>query len=447
MLRAAAQLVGSSASSPAVSKTARERLADLAEDVVDLAVGPDAKPLRDASFTMATVALGVYELAEALGSNPAATAAQARAMLGSILDARSAEDAVRLSHMLVAAEAVSAYHNTQQKTLAFLVPATSWKVTSADPHLTVEVATASGSAISGLPITASFPSTTAGRAASTASVDAFTPDGWDAYLVDLSALGLSRGSHTLELGVKTTKAPLSTTIAEHGGGAAAAAGSGDSSAYEIMPLIITVSVLPGKVLLQTAVVTVMQGRNGGAEGSVSLKTTAEYPEPMMVDTKPRHLLLTEKDSLSIHFAVRDENDDLISAQQAFLIFTHSISEQELAFVAKESESGTYSFDLDIGKMAESFRSVSADYRMDIVVGDDLMPAPVEWTLGLVQMSFKSNAGLLDRAFGWLGEAPDLVSPGYAVHLVKENTPNGLSVLFGVLAGSPLGVYIVMCRQR
>lgn len=419
MLRAAAQVIGASGS-PALPTTARDRLVEVVEDVVDQVVGPGAKPLLDdASRTMATVALGVCELSEALViTPPALTEGQLQAMLISILDSRFADDAVRLSHMLSASEAVGV-HVSQQGPLVFLAAAGSLKVTAADHHLTIEATTALGTAILGLSVSVTSTSTSGETAA---SVDAATPEGWSAYIANLDELGLSRGSHALEL---TGAAPKT------------ADGGEANVQYTIIPTTINVVVAPSEVRVGKATVTIKQ------TDAVSFKTTAEYPMPIVSDARPNHLSLTEADTLSIRFAVGDENDDPIKAQQVFLILTNTDSEQELAVVATALDTGLYSFELVLADMAEeSFRSVSGSYRMDVVVGDSLLKVPVEWNLGLAKLTFNLDAGETDSTVGWLGLSPDVEVPP-AAELPPANSPTALSVLFSVLAAGPCFVLAVV----
>ncbi|KAI6219199.1 Dolichyl-diphosphooligosaccharide--protein glycosyltransferase subunit 2 [Aphelenchoides fujianensis] len=86
--------------------------------------------------------------------------------------------------------------------------------------------------------------------------------------------------------------------------------------------------------------------------------------------------LEGKQQIQLKFTVVDEKSQPVVVHQAFVIFVHSFSKQEIAYVAEpDAQSKAYTFDLTLAK---EFNGLSGAYEVRLILGDAAAANAIDW---------------------------------------------------------------------
>uniref|UniRef100_A0A0N5A988 Dolichyl-diphosphooligosaccharide--protein glycosyltransferase subunit 2 n=1 Tax=Syphacia muris TaxID=451379 RepID=A0A0N5A988_9BILA len=86
--------------------------------------------------------------------------------------------------------------------------------------------------------------------------------------------------------------------------------------------------------------------------------------------------------MEIKFVVKEaKNGEPVTVHQAFVVFVHTKTNQEIIFVATPNSARTYTFDLDFSeKVAKEFNGVSGVYSVRLIIGDPAISHALDWNL-------------------------------------------------------------------
>jgi len=147
--------------------------------------------------------------------------------------------------------------------------------------------------------------------------------------------------------------------------------------------------------------------------------------------------------MTIRFTVRDtQAKKAISVHQAFVIFVHEKTKQEIIFVAEADATNAYKFDVDFQKSSQEFEGVSGKYNVRLVVGDSAVSNAIDWNLVDVSLKLpefvkppvkKSQEIIYDKL-------PEIQ------HLFREaekRPPQVVSDVFSLLALTPFVILLLL----
>jgi len=173
---------------------------------------------------------------------------------------------------------------------------------------------------------------------------------------------------------------------------------------------------------------------------------AQATNTVDVKANVRHGTVLEADvhqKMTIRFSVRDRQAKKpISVHQAFVVFVHEKTNQEIIFVAETDTTNVYKFDVDFQKSAHEFEGVSGKYHIRLVVGDSAVSNAIDWNLVDVSLKLpefvkppvkKSEEIIYDKL-------PEIQ------HLFREaekRPPQVVSDVFSLLALAPFVVLLLL----
>jgi len=93
----------------------------------------------------------------------------------------------------------------------------------------------------------------------------------------------------------------------------------------------------------------------------------------------------------LKFSVKDKTtNQLTKVHQAFVMFTHIKSGQEIVFVAEADNSKVYKFDADLQKSVKDFDYLSGKYSIKLVLGDAVVNNAINWVLADISLKFPEH---------------------------------------------------------
>ncbi|GMT32263.1 hypothetical protein PFISCL1PPCAC_23560, partial [Pristionchus fissidentatus] len=86
-------------------------------------------------------------------------------------------------------------------------------------------------------------------------------------------------------------------------------------------------------------------------------------------------------TLSVYFNVKSKDGAALKPHQAFVIFEHIESGEEVVFIADAQKiEGAYKMDVNLAKEGKDFGGHSGAYRVRLVIGDALIRTPLNWII-------------------------------------------------------------------
>jgi len=132
----------------------------------------------------------------------------------------------------------------------------------------------------------------------------------------------------------------------------------------------------------------------------------------------------------------------LSVHQAFVIFVHESTKQEIAYVAEpEATTSGYTFDLNLKTHAKEFSGVSGKYNVRLILGDASIKNPVNWHFADVDLNIPSvKPAELPKS-----QTIDYNAKPKITHLFREpesRPPNFAADIFAILCAIPLLIVIL-----
>jgi oligosaccharyltransferase complex subunit delta (ribophorin II) len=142
---------------------------------------------------------------------------------------------------------------------------------------------------------------------------------------------------------------------------------------------VTVKVLTEVVLDGVQLSVVDREQQATAGNTMSVQHPNKISRLVEADTHQKLLM---------KFVVKDRfSNQAITVHQAFVIFTHVDTKQEIIFVAEADSSKAYKFDVDLQKSSKEFNNLSGRYEMVLVLGDAVVNNPVSWKVADISLKF------------------------------------------------------------
>uniref|UniRef100_A0A8R1TSE8 Dolichyl-diphosphooligosaccharide--protein glycosyltransferase subunit 2 n=2 Tax=Onchocerca TaxID=6281 RepID=A0A8R1TSE8_ONCVO len=127
-----------------------------------------------------------------------------------------------------------------------------------------------------------------------------------------------------------------------------------------------------KVRIEDIAVAVFDRELLKPSSSISVKQSAKIGKILEADIHNK---------MEIRFKVKEaKTDEAILVHQAFVIFVHSNTRQEIVFVATPDHNRNYVFDADFEKVAKDFEGLSGRYAVRLIVGDSAISHAFDWNL-------------------------------------------------------------------
>jgi hypothetical protein len=151
-------------------------------------------------------------------------------------------------------------------------------------------------------------------------------------------------------------------------------------------------VLPLSVLCDLDVrdvsLEVLAAANTAGGGAREQQFTAKYPDRVAAP-----IALTAKQTLRVSFAVRDKGAPkrAVPVAQAFVRLVHADTARDAVFVARLSDASSGSYVADVFLDAKGMDAVgrqSGVWRVELLLGDVCLAAPVHWQLASLTLTFK-----------------------------------------------------------
>jgi len=152
--------------------------------------------------------------------------------------------------------------------------------------------------------------------------------------------------------------------------------------------------------------------------------------------------LEGKQQLKLKFKVVDEKNQALTVHQAFVIFVHGSTKQEIAYVAEpDTQTKAYTFDLNLKTHTKEFAGLSGQYNVRLILGDASVTNPVDWVFAEIQLKIPSTkpAELPKSQMVDYNPKPEIN------HLFREpeaRPPNFAADVFAILCASPLLLVII-----
>lgn len=151
--------------------------------------------------------------------------------------------------------------------------------------------------------------------------------------------------------------------------------------------------------------------------------------------------LQGKQQMQIKFAVVNDKAQPITVHQAFVIFVHSATKREVAYVAEpDTQTKIYTFDLNLKTHAKEFSGVSGKYEAHVILGDVTVINPVDWHIADVDVKISAvKAVELPKSQRVVYEKQPEIQ-----HLFREpekRPPNVAADAFSLLCAAPLVILL------
>jgi oligosaccharyltransferase complex subunit delta (ribophorin II) len=147
--------------------------------------------------------------------------------------------------------------------------------------------------------------------------------------------------------------------------------------------------------------------------------------------------------LIMKFLVKDKTtNEPTKVHQAFVVFTHLKSGQEIIFIAETDSAKAYKFDVDLQKSAKDFEYLNGKYSMKLILGDAVVNNAIDWHVADINLKFpeheKPERSTFDQIF--YEKRPEIAH----TFRVPEKRPNQVvSDTFTILVLAPLVLALLL----
>ncbi|KAM3729081.1 Dolichyl-diphosphooligosaccharide--protein glycosyltransferase subunit [Dirofilaria immitis] len=189
-----------------------------------------------------------------------------------------------------------------------------------------------------------------------------------------------------------------------------------------------------KVRIEDVTVAVFDRELLKPSSSISVKENSKIGKTLEADVHSK---------MEIRFKVEEaKTGEAILVHQAFVIFVHSDTRQEIIFVATPDHNRNYVFDVDFEKAAKDFEGLSGRYAVRLVVGDLAISHAFDWNLVDVNLKLPAIAASKIKKSGRIvyDKAPEIK------HIFREpekRPPQIVSTVFVFLCAIPLLVLLIL----
>lgn len=149
--------------------------------------------------------------------------------------------------------------------------------------------------------------------------------------------------------------------------------------------------------------------------------------------------------LVMQFAIKDKaTGSHMKIHQAFVVFVHQKSQQEIVFVAEPDNNQIYKFDVDLLKSAKDFDYLSGKYLVKLVLGDAVVGNPMAWDVVDADLRFpakeKKAIGSEDREDVSYQKKPAIT---HVFRKSEKRPPSPVAKTFTALVLSPIVILLLM----
>ncbi|EFO20200.2 hypothetical protein LOAG_08289 [Loa loa] len=189
-----------------------------------------------------------------------------------------------------------------------------------------------------------------------------------------------------------------------------------------------------KVRVEDVTVAVFDRELSKPSSSISVKESSKIGKTLEADVHSK---------MEIKFKVKEaKTDEAILVHQAFVIFVHSNTRQEIIFVATPDHNHNYIFDVDFEKAAKDFEGLSGRYAVRLVVGDSAISHALDWNLVDINLKLPAAAASkIKKSERVIYEkAPEIK------HMFREpekRPPRIVSTIFVFLSAFPLLIVLIL----
>ncbi|CAG9537011.1 unnamed protein product [Cercopithifilaria johnstoni] len=168
--------------------------------------------------------------------------------------------------------------------------------------------------------------------------------------------------------------------------------------------------------------------------SISVKESSKIGKTLEADVHSK---------MEIRFKVNEaKTGEALLVHQAFVVFVHSNTRQEIIFVATPDHNHNYVFDVDFEKVAKDFEGLSGRYVVRLIVGDSAISHSLDWNLVDVNLKLPAIAApKIKKSERIIYEkAPEIK------HMFREpekRPPRIVSTIFIFLSSFPLLVVLIL----
>jgi len=148
----------------------------------------------------------------------------------------------------------------------------------------------------------------------------------------------------------------------------------------------------------------------------------------------------------LKFSVKDKTtNQLTKVHQAFVIFTHTKSGQEIIFVAEADAKKVYNFDADLQKTVKDFDYLSGKYAIRLVLGDAVVNNAISWILADIALKFPEHPSASAEREAKVGDVIYVKKPeiGHMFRQPEKRPPQVVSDTFTGLVLLPLLLLFIL----
>jgi len=174
--------------------------------------------------------------------------------------------------------------------------------------------------------------------------------------------------------------------------------------------------------------------------SQSASNTHKLTAPSTLPTK---LSASNHDVVRMRFNVQnDKTGKNMRPHQAFAVFTHQKTQQEIIFVAEPNKDDAIVWSTDLSKTGKEFGHLSGAYALHLVVGDASIENGVNWHVADIDIQFKNAEAAPSRDDAkWAN-----YKPAREIHHTfrepEKRPPQTISDLFSLLCLAPVLVMLI-----
>jgi len=148
----------------------------------------------------------------------------------------------------------------------------------------------------------------------------------------------------------------------------------------------------------------------------------------------------------LKFSIKDKTtNQLTKVHQAFVIFTHIKSGQEIIFVAEADAGKVYKFDADFQKSVKEFDYLSGKYAIKLVLGDAVVNNAISWVLADIAVKFPDHPSPLAEREAKVSDVSYVKKPEIK-HMFRQpekRPPQVVSDTFTGLVLLPLLILLIL----
>ncbi|GMT04621.1 hypothetical protein PENTCL1PPCAC_26795, partial [Pristionchus entomophagus] len=179
---------------------------------------------------------------------------------------------------------------------------------------------------------------------------------------------------------------------------------------------------------------VVADRDGKIQKKQSIASFARAPSAFTVDSSS---------TIGVSFTVKSKDGSALRPHQAFVIFEHVESGEEVVFIADAQKTeGAYKMDVNLVKEGKDFGGHSGGYRLRLVIGDSLIRTTLNWIIADATITVPAVSAEVVRK----SEKVDYSVLPSITHMFRqpEKRPPGLiSDAFTLIALAPILILVFL----